>query len=157
MDFDDLLQVLASFRKHDVEYVLIGAAALSIHNIIRATDDVDIFLRPDAGNVDRLRAALAAVFGDPEIEKITAEDLLGDYPAVQYVTPDGRFQLDVLTRLGDAFGWDDLHSEIVDVRSVPVRVATPRTLYRMKRGTARPKDRLDALMLREAFGFSDED
>jgi hypothetical protein len=81
---------------------------------------------------------------------------LGDYPAVQYVTPDGRFQLDILTRLGEAFSWAVLAFEVVEVRSVPVRVATPRTLYRMKRDTVRPKDRLDALMLREAFGLSDE-
>ena len=134
-----------------------GAAALNVHNIVRAPDDADVFVRPEAANIARLRAALLATFGDPEIDKITADDLLGEYPAVQYVTPDGQFQLDILTRLGEAFAWDDLESEEVLVRSVPVRVATPLTLYRMKRDTVRPKDRLDALMLREAFGLKDED
>jgi len=153
----DLLRVLASFQEHEVEYVLIGAAALNVHNIVRATDAVDVFLRPDAANIGRLRAALTAVFDDPEIEKIATGDLLGEYPAVQYVTPDGGFQLDILTRLGEAFAWEDLEFEVIEVRSIPVRVATPRTLYRMKRDTVRPKDRLDALMLREAFGLGDEE
>ena len=27
-------------------------------------------------------------------------DLLGDYPAVQYVPPEGTFSIDILTRLG---------------------------------------------------------
>ncbi len=157
MEFDDLLRVLASFHEHEVDYILIGAAALNVHNIVRATDDVDVFVRPVEANIARLRAALRSVFADPEIDKITAEDLLGEYPAVQYVTPDGAFQLDILTRLGEAFSWDNLESEVVDVRSIPVRVATPRTLYRMKRDTVRPKDKLDAIMLRETFGFTDEE
>ena len=157
MEFDDLLRVLASFHEHKVEYVLVGAAALSTHNIVRATDDVDVFVRPDETNIGRLKAALRSVFADPEIGKVTANDLLGEYPAVQYVTPDGQFQLDIMTRLGEAFSWEDLDFEVVNVRSIPVRVATARTLYRMKRDTARPKARLDALMLREAFGFSNEE
>jgi len=157
MEFDDLLRVLTGFHEHEVEYILIGAAALNIHNIVRATDDVDVFIRPDRENIARLRDALRSVFADPEIDKITAVDLLGEYPAVQYVSPDGTFQLDILTRLGEAFSWDNLESEVVDVRSIPVRVATPRTLYRMKRDTVRPKDKLDAIMLREAFGFTDEE
>jgi hypothetical protein len=157
MELDDLLRVLKSFADRRVEYVLIGAAALNVHGIIRATEAADVFLRPDAGNIERLRSALATVFSDPEIAKITADDLLGDYPAITYVAPDGLFQLDILTRLGGAFSFDDLEAQTLDVRGVPVRVATPRTLYRMKRGTVRAKDHLDAAMLREAFDLSDED
>lgn len=157
MELDDLLKVLKSFADWRVEYVLIGAAALNIHGIIRATEDADVFLRPDEGNIERLRSALAAVFSDPEIAKITAEDLLGDYPAITYIAPGGLFWLDILTRLGEALSFDHLEAVTLDVRGVPVQVATPRTLYRMKRDTVRAKDRLDAAMLREAFDLSDED
>ena len=38
---------------------------------------------------------------------------------------------------------------------VPVRVATPRMLYRMKRDTVRPQDRLDAEQLRREFKLED--
>jgi len=41
---------------------------------------------------------LSSVFDDPAIEEITAEDLAGDYPAIQYVPPSGTFHLDLLTR-----------------------------------------------------------
>jgi hypothetical protein len=156
MELDELLEVLRSFAEKRVDYVLVGAAAMNVHGIIRATEDADLFLRPEAGNVARLREALNAVFHDPEIAKITAEDLLGDYPAVTYVTPDGSFQLDILTRLGEAFTYGDLESMVVEVNGVPINVATPRTLFRMKRDTVRPKDRLDAAMLREAFDLKDE-
>jgi hypothetical protein len=50
---------------------------------------------------ERVRAALRAVFADPNVDEITTEDLLGDYPAVQYVPPTGTFHIDILTRLGE--------------------------------------------------------
>jgi len=37
-----------------------------------------------------------------------------------------------------------------------VRVATPRMLYRMKRDTVRPQDKIDASVLRERFHLEDE-
>ena len=42
------------------------------------------------------------------------------------------------------------------VEGVSVRVATPRTLHRMKRDTVRPQDRLDADVLRARFGLEKE-
>jgi hypothetical protein len=41
-------------------------------------------------NVERLKRALRSVFADPSIEDISADDLLGDYPAVQYIPRRGR-------------------------------------------------------------------
>ena len=38
--------------------------------------------------------------GSPDL---TAEDLLGSYPAVQYVPPEGDYWIDLLARLGEAF------------------------------------------------------
>ena len=40
--------------------------------------------------------------------------------------------------------------------AIEVSVATPRMLYRMKRDTVRPKDRMDAEVLRERFGVKDD-
>lgn len=42
-----------------------------------------------ARDVERLKPALRAVFADPEIDQIRPEDLLGEYPAVQYIPPEG--------------------------------------------------------------------
>jgi hypothetical protein len=64
------------------EYAVFGAVALGLHGLARATADLDLFIRPDADNVERLEAALREVFGDPNFEDITAEDLSGDHTAV---------------------------------------------------------------------------
>jgi len=65
---------------------------------------------PDAQNVERLRHALAEVFEDPDISSITAEDLGGECPAIQYGPPGVDFTIrlrdrDDAQRLARAFGF----------------------------------------------------
>jgi hypothetical protein len=98
------------------------------------------------------------VFGaDPSLEQITAEDLGGDYPAIEYVPPEGAYSLDILSRLGEAFRYEQIEAEDLVVDDIRVRVATPRMLYRMKRDTVRPLDRIDAEAIRERFRLAEEE
>ena len=156
MDFEVIRRLLTALEREHVRYAIFGAVALNLHGLARFTEDLDIFLEPEAGNIERLKAALRAVIDDPEIEGITAQDLLGEYPAVQYVPPDGAFQIDILTKLGDAFSYADLETERLPFGDITVSVVTPRTLYNMKKDTVRLKDKADALMLKERFGLTDE-
>lgn len=153
---DDALRVINSLNEAGVDYVVVGGVALNVHGLVRATEDLDVFVRPDANNIARLRSALKRVWADPDIDQITAEDLCGDYPAVRYGPPSGSLYLDILTRLGEMTAFADLESEDKNFAGVRVRVATPRTLYRMKKDTVREIDRSDARALRQAFGFDDE-
>jgi hypothetical protein len=154
---DDALRVIASLNRAGVDYVVVGGTALNLHGLVRATEDLDVFVRPDPENIERLRAALKAVWPDPEIDQITADDLCGEYPAVRYGPPEGDLYLDIMTRLGDATRFSDLRAEDKEVAGVRVRLATPGTLYRMKRDTVRPIDRADALALRAAFDVDREE
>jgi len=155
VDFATIKQVLAAFEREGVRYAIFGAAALNLHGLARFTEDLDVFLEPTEGNIAALRRALSGVFDDPSIEQITAEDLLGDYPAIQYVPPTGTFHLDLLTRLGEAFTYADLEIMRLPFDDVTVSVVSPRTLYRMKRDTVRLKDKADAALLKERFGIED--
>jgi hypothetical protein len=155
VDFASVKSVLAAFEREGVRYAIFGAAALNLHGLARFTEDLDVFLEPTADNVARLRRALASVFDDPSIEEITAEDLLGEYPAVQYVPPAGTFRVDLLTRLGQAFAYDDLEVIRAPFEDLTVSVVSPRTLYRMKRDTVRLKDKADAQLLKERFNLED--
>ncbi|MFN0150155.1 MAG: nucleotidyl transferase AbiEii/AbiGii toxin family protein [bacterium] len=156
MDFQLAKRVLDALERERVRYAICGAAALNLLGLARFTKDLDLFIEPTAENVDRLKAALRSVFADSSIDEITAADLLGDYPAVQYVPPEGAFHLDILTRLGEAFEFHDLETERVPFDDINVTVVTPRTLYRMKKGTVRMQDRADAQALRERFGIEEE-
>lgn len=157
MDADDIERILASFEEQGVEYAVFGGIALMFHGISRFTEDLDIFIRPEEKNIECLRTALASVFDDPSIEEIKASDLLGEYPAIQYVPPEGGFHLDLLTRLGTAFSFEDLQIERVSFRGLMVSVVDAATLYRMKRNTVRLQDRADAARLLEHFTDLEEE
>jgi Nucleotidyl transferase AbiEii toxin, Type IV TA system len=156
MDFEVIKRLLAALEREGVRYAIFGAVAMGLHGLARFTEDLDLFVEPEAANIDRLRSALRSVVDDPEIEHITATDLLGEYPAVQYVPPDGTFHIDIVTKLGEAFAFAELETERVVLDGLTVSVVTARGLYRMKRGTVRLKDRADAQALRERFGIEDD-
>lgn len=155
MDFDPARRVLEALEREGVRYAIVGGVALNIHGLARATQDLDLFIPPEAENIERLKGALRVVYADPEIDKILVEDLLGDYPAVQYIPEQGDFHLDILTRLGEMFRWEDLEVERLPFEGLLVNVVTAATLYRMKRDTVRPKDRIDAGELRRRFRLED--
>ena len=69
-DFRDLL---AEFNAGSVEYLVVGAHALAVHGFVRATKDLDVWVRPHAANASRVVAALAA-FGAP-LHDLTAADM----------------------------------------------------------------------------------
>ena len=156
MQFDDVMSVLIALSEERVEYVLVGGVAVGLHGFERATNDIDLFVRATDENVERLRRALRSLFDDPSIEEITAADLAGDYPTIRYGPPRGDFVIDILGRLGSEVGYDDLEFSVVEIEGTPVRLATPRTLYRMKRNTIRPIDRIDSEVLRERFHLDEE-
>jgi hypothetical protein len=153
--FVEAIRILGALEHNEVEYVLIGSMAMAAQGIVRATRDIDVFVSPDEENVRRLKAALREVFDDPSIEDILASDLAGDYPAIQYVPPSADYSIDILARLGEMFRYPDVEREILCIEGVSVRVATPRMLYRMKKDTVRPQDRLDAQILKDRFDLKE--
>ncbi len=152
-----MLRVLRAFESEGVRYVLIGAAAMGVHGVVRATEDLDILIAASADNVERLRRALRSVYqSDPNIDEIKTDELLGAYPVVRYFPPTGDLYLDILTKLGEAASYDTVESQNVTVAGINIVVATPLALYRMKKGTVRPLDHQDAAALRNRFGLEDE-
>jgi hypothetical protein len=82
VDRDEMLRVLRAFEQEGLEYVLIGAAAMGFHGLVRATEDLDILIRATPENVERLKRAFRAAYDDdPSVQEISSTDLLGDYPA----------------------------------------------------------------------------
>ena len=152
MDQERLVAVLKALEQHGVRYVVFGGIALNLHGLVRATEDIDIFIAADAQNVEALKTALRSVFSDPSIDEISPDDLLGEYPAIQYIPPDGAFHVDILTRLGEAYRYEDLEQQRVPFAGLLVPIVMPRMLYRMKRDTVTLKDKADAEVLRQRFG-----
>jgi hypothetical protein len=157
VDRDEMLRVLRAFEHEGLEYVLIGAAAMGFHGLVRATEDLDVFIQATPENVERLKRAFRAVYDDdPSVDEISSADLLGEYPAVRYYPPSGELYFDVMTRLGEVASYETVAAESKEVDGINVRVATPSALYRLKKDTVRPLDRQDAEALRRHFGLKEE-
>ena len=66
-DFRDLL---AEFNAQGVEFLIVGAHALAVHGHVRATKDLDVWVRPDAENAKKVLRALITFgkrFRDPPV------------------------------------------------------------------------------------------
>ena len=61
MDFELTRQVLSALEREGVRYVVFGAVALAIHGLARATEDLDLFIEPDAENIAPIMLARAAL------------------------------------------------------------------------------------------------
>ena len=60
----DFSELLLAFNAQHVEYLLVGAHALAVYGHVRATKDIDVWVRPDSENARKVLLALSA-FGAP--------------------------------------------------------------------------------------------
>ena len=69
MDFEVIKRLLVALEREQVRYAIFGAVAMNLHGLARFTEDLDLFVEPEAANIDRLRAALWSVIDDQEISQ----------------------------------------------------------------------------------------
>src|SRR5687767_13180922 len=91
-DFRDLL---AAFNARGVEFLIVGAHALAAHGLVRATKDLDVWVRPARENAERVMAALAD-FGAP-LHDLTVEDL--SRPGLIFQIGVEPIRIDVITAI----------------------------------------------------------
>ena len=151
--FNRYIELLKAFEKENVDYILVGGFAVILYGMQRLTRDVDIFIRMSPENIKKLRRALHSLFEDPAIEEITIGELQ-KYPIIRYGTPDG-FYVDILSRLGEADDYNDLEYKVIELEDTKVRIATAETLYRLKKDTVRPEDKMDAMFLEKILDQKD--
>jgi hypothetical protein len=142
-DFRDLL---AAFISHQVRFLVVGAHALAVHGVPRATGDLDLWVDPSPDNAEQVWHGLAA-FGAPlDSLGLSRDDFLRPDVVVQLGLPPRR--IDLLTSLSGltfAEAWDDRFEQDLDGLRVPF--LGRRCLIRNKQATGRPRDLgdLDAL------------
>lgn len=143
----NFLQVLEALDKQNVQYILVGGVAVILHGIERLTRDIDIFVKLDDKNIEQLRKALFSIFQDESIEEITLEELQ-EFAVIRYGTP-GDFYIDIMARIGEVAVYEDLEYETIHYEGIKVKIATPETLYNLKKDSMRYKDKFDAAYLKE--------
>ena len=140
-DFHDMLFALS---EEGAEYLLVGAYALAVHGLPRATGDIDLWVRPRPDNARRVLAAVAR-FGAP-LGGLTQRDL---------TTPGTVFQIGVAPRRIDLLTTiDGVDFEeawvarcVTRVGTLDVPVIDREHLLRNKKAAGRPQDLADAARL----------
>lgn len=139
------MEVIDSLQKNNVDYALIGGFAMVLHGMPRTTQDVDLFVRPEDGNIKRLVAALNDVFHDESVNEISLKEL-EKYPVIRFGTKENFF-IDIMVKIGDAFTFNDIDYQTVTIEGHNVKIATLETLYKLKKDTVRPIDKTDSMFL----------
>ena len=150
-DFKDLLRI---FAEEGVEYLVVGAYAVIQHTQPRYTKDLDLWVKPSAGNAKRIARAFHR-FGLPLVE-VTEEDFA--HEGLQYAVGMPPSQIDFLTSLPGAdfsSAWEARAEGTVDGLLIPF-LGIP-DLIAAKTLAGRPQDLADLDELRRATSSGEGD
>lgn len=142
----DFKEMLSVFSEEGAEYLLVGAYALAVYGVPRATGDLDLWLKRSEENARRVWRALAR-FGAP-LGNLDPEDLASAGTVFQIGVSPNR--IDLLVTL-DGVQFDEAWPERVnvDIEGTRVSVISRRHLIQNKRTVGRPQDLADVARLEE--------
>ena len=134
---DDYEDLIAVFKKHQVQYIIIGAYAVGHYGYLRATEDIDLLINSKPENAKKVAAALKDFGGvkiDPTQIKEKTMIELG-------IKPNGLHIMTNITGVAWEKAWATrIRSEFGD-QSAPF--LSKECLIANKRATGREKDYLD--------------
>ncbi|MEW6095998.1 MAG: nucleotidyltransferase [bacterium] len=145
MDTEKLLKLL---KEHKAKFVIIGATAFPVHGYVRASIDIDIFIKAERANAEKVWTALKN-FGY-DVRDITIEDLLTKkilirqyvietdiHPFVKGVTFDEVWKNKVKAKFGNTFVWFASLDDLIKMKGAagrPKDLEDLKYLVRLKKG-----------------------
>jgi hypothetical protein len=142
-DFRDLF---ALFNAHGVEYMIVGGYAVAFHGAPRYTGDMDIYVKADVANAQRVIAALTE-FGFGSLE-LTAADFEKPDIVIQLGFPPVR--IDIMTSISGV-SWEEAYAGRVQSTygEATVYYIGRKQFFANKRSTGRKQDIADLEALGE--------
>lgn len=136
-DFRDLF---AELNAAGVEFLVVGAHALAVHGHVRATKDLDVWVRRSEGNAQRILDALAS-FGAP-ISNISVSDLTTPGTIIQIGVEPVR--VDIITAI-DGVEFDPAWNARMSAHfgDQEISVLSREHLLQNKRASGRTQDLAD--------------
>lgn len=142
-DYLDFLKIL---NKNEVIYMIIGGYALAAHDIPRFTGDIDIWVRSDHENAEKIVKAISDFgFGSLGISK---EDFLSKNYFVQMGYAPVR--IDITANIsGITFEEAFIGRKVIDLSGLSVPFIGLNDLIKNKLASGRAQDRVDVGKLRK--------
>lgn len=146
---DDIYKFFNSMQQHQVKYLLVGGFAMAFHGLVRATHDVDLWIKDTPENLALLKIVLTenAV---PGLDKVNELQLVAGF--TEFKVGESGFVVDPMTNLKafNSFEFDACYdrAESGEFRGIKFRVIHARDLLKEKQATNRAKDQSDIEHLR---------
>jgi hypothetical protein len=141
---DPLLRLLSRFGEEGVEYVLVGGQAVRLNGFLRATEDVDVLVRPTRENGERVKRALDFLASARDLDPAWFEPQAEEVENIR-VADDLIVDL-LFAANGETYESVQPYVRELMVEGVPIRVLNIDGLLLTKTRT-REKDILDRRML----------
>lgn len=140
----DFRDILSGFCEEKVEFLLVGAYALAVYGLPRATGDIDLWIRCSGENARRVARALV-LFGAPS-SNISEEEL--NTPGIVLQIGVAPRRIDILTSI-DGVDFDDAWRDRTEteVEDLKIPVIGRRHPVRNKKAVGRPQDLADVARL----------
>lgn len=144
---DLALELLRRLQQEGVEYVLVGGQAVRLNGFVRATEDVDVLLKPGRSNGERTIRALAFLASSVDLNPDWFEPAPGG--EVENIRVADDLLVDLLFA-ANGETYDSLQPFVreLQIEGVTIRLLNIEGLLRSKTDY-REKDLLDKSMLRK--------
>ena len=145
----DFRELLVELYDAGADFVLLGGYAVAFHGHPRATKDMDVLIRADAANAERVYRALAA-FGAPlDGLGVTPADFTTYAGVLQIGLPPRR--IDLINRAsGISFDEAIADAPTLELDGRPIPVIGIAALLKNKRASGRAQDLADVEALERA-------
>lgn len=140
----DFRDILSAFCAEQVEFMVVGGYAMAFHGYVRATGDIDLWVRCSEENAVRIWRALQK-FGAPLFD-LTLEDL--KTPGIVFQIGIVPSRIDVLTQI-TAVEFEEARQthQTVEIEGMMIPVIGKQELLLNKKSTDRSKGKADVLWL----------
>jgi hypothetical protein len=148
--WDDLKTLARYLRDAAVEYALVGGYAIAAHGFTRVSEDIDILVNPSAENTRRWVLALSQL-PDHAARELQQQGNVFAGDKRYALRINDEFTVDVMPSIA-GHSWEEMRRYIqtIDFDGDELQLLNLEGLLLTKQGV-RPKDQLDAAMIKEAL------
>ena len=140
----DFVEMLSELSAAGAEFIIVGAHALAVHGLPRATGDLDIWIRSTPENAGKVWKALIA-FGAP-LDQLSMNDL--STPGIIFQIGVVPCRIDILTDI-DGVEFDEAwaNRRYIKIHGIDIPVIGMQELLKNKKAAGRPQDIADVTRL----------
>lgn len=147
---EDILKFFRDLEKENVKYLLVGGFAMAFHGYVRATHDLDLWIKDEPVNIEKLKKVLIEN-GVKGLKDNGELQLVAGF--TQFNVGTSGFVVDPMTNLKafSAYDFDGCYGRAKSGRfkDIHFKVVHMNDLLKEKEATNRPKDQADIIHLKE--------